>query len=95
MGNVKQIETCIAQTKVANESTATYIMIGIVLKNFAHVNASLGSFAYCRGAQLQWVETNQSNFRIFPMDICLSPPRGTTLTAFPDVRMSNTDVAGC
>ncbi len=21
-------------------------------------------------AELQWVETNQSNFRIYPMDIC-------------------------
>jgi hypothetical protein len=32
------------------------------------------------------VETNQSNFRIFPMDICLSPPHGTKLTAFADVK---------
>ncbi len=27
------------------------------------------------------VETNPSNFRIFPMDICLSLPHGTTLKA--------------
>ncbi len=30
---------------------------------------------------LQWVETNQSNFRIYPTDIRLSLPHGTTLTA--------------
>ena len=46
-------------------------------------------------AERQWVETNQSNFRIFPTDIRLSPPHGTTLTAFADVWMSNTDVVGC
>jgi hypothetical protein len=33
------------------------------------------------GGGLQWVETNQSNFRIYPMDICLSPPHGTMPTA--------------
>ncbi len=40
----------------------------------------------------QWVETNQSNFRIYPMDIHLSPPHGTTLTAYADV---GTDVGRC
>jgi hypothetical protein len=39
---------------------------------------------------LKWVETNQSNFRIYPMDIHLLPFHGTTLAA--DVR---TDVGGC
>jgi hypothetical protein len=35
------------------------------------------------------VETNKSDFRIYPTDICLSPPHGTTLTAiqmFADVQ---------
>ncbi len=41
---------------------------------------------------MQWVETNQSNFRIYPTDICLLMPHGTTLTAYADVR---TDVGGC
>jgi hypothetical protein len=40
----------------------------------------------------QWVETNQSNFRIYPMDIHLSLPHGTTLTAYADV---GTDVGRC
>jgi hypothetical protein len=40
----------------------------------------------------QWVETNQSNFHIYPTDIHLSPPHGTMLTAYVDVR---TDVGGC
>jgi hypothetical protein len=35
--------------------------------------------------QGQWVKTNQSNFRIYPMDIRLSPPHGTILTACADV----------
>jgi hypothetical protein len=35
---------------------------------------------------LQWVETNQSNFRIYPTDIHFSPPHGTTLMAFADVK---------
>jgi hypothetical protein len=35
---------------------------------------------------LQWMETNQSNFRIYPMDIRLLPPNGTMLTAFADVK---------
>jgi len=39
-----------------------------------------------------WVETNQSNFRIYPTDIHLLPPHGTTLTAYADVR---TDVGRC
>jgi len=36
------------------------------------------------------VETNQSNFRIYPTDIRLLPPHGTTLTTiqmFEDVRL--------
>ncbi len=41
---------------------------------------------------LQWVETNQSNFRIYPADIRLLPPHGTMLTAYADVR---TDVGRC
>jgi len=40
----------------------------------------------------QWVETNQSNFRIYPMDIRLSLHHGTTLMAYADVR---TDVDRC
>ncbi len=40
----------------------------------------------------QWVETNQSNFRIYPTDIRLSPHHGSTLTA---IQMLNTDVCGC
>jgi hypothetical protein len=35
---------------------------------------------------LQWVETNQSNFRIFPADICFLLPHGTMLMAFADVK---------
>ncbi len=34
----------------------------------------------------QWVETNQSNFRIYLTDIRLSLPRGTMLMAYVDVR---------
>ncbi len=40
----------------------------------------------------QWLETNQSNFRIYPTDICLSSPHGTTLTAYEEVRA---DVGRC
>jgi hypothetical protein len=36
---------------------------------------------------VQWVETNQSNFRIYPSDIRLLPPHGTVLTAYADVHM--------
>jgi len=32
-------------------------------------------------SQFQWVETNQSNFCIYPTDICLLQPHGTTLKA--------------
>jgi len=32
-------------------------------------------------ATWQWVETNQSNFRIYLTDIHLSPPHGTILMA--------------
>jgi hypothetical protein len=39
-----------------------------------------------------WVETNQSNFCIYPPDIRLSLPHGTVLTA---IQMLNTDVCGC
>jgi hypothetical protein len=41
---------------------------------------------------LQWVENNPTNIRIFPTNIQIFLPRGTTLTAFADV---GTDVAGC
>jgi hypothetical protein len=40
----------------------------------------------------QWVETNQSNFRIYPTDIHLLPPHGTTLMAYEDVL---TDIGRC
>jgi hypothetical protein len=30
----------------------------------------------------QWVETNQSNFCIYPTDIRLLPPHGTMLTTY-------------
>jgi len=40
----------------------------------------------------KWVETNQCNFRIYPTDICLSPPHGTKLTVYADVR---SDVGRC
>ncbi len=36
--------------------------------------------------EMQWWETNQSNFRIYPTNIHLLPPHGTTLTAFADVK---------
>jgi hypothetical protein len=52
-------------------------------------------YAECCGEvhfHLQWVETNISDFCIYPMDICLSPPHGTTLMAYVDVR---TDVGRC
>jgi len=39
--------------------------------------------------ELGWKETNLPNIRIFPTDICLLPPDGTTLT---DVRTENMDV---
>ncbi len=45
---------------------------------------------------LQWVETNRSNFRIYPTDIRLSLPRGTTLKALIQMlRMLNMDVCRC
>jgi len=44
------------------------------------------------GGVYQWMETNQSNFRIYPTDVHLLLPHGTTLTA---IRMLNTDVCGC
>ncbi len=42
--------------------------------------------------EYQWVETNLSNFCIYPTYICLLPPHGTMLMA---IWMLNTDVCRC
>jgi hypothetical protein len=44
------------------------------------------------GQTVPWVETNQSKFCIYPRDIHLLLPYGTTLMAYADVHM---DVGGC
>ncbi len=49
-----------------------------------------GMKSSCHNAKC--VETNQSNFRIYPTDIHLLPPHGTTLMAYADVC---TDVGRC
>ncbi len=53
------------------------------LKSACPSSLMKGKMSLC----LQWVETNQSNFCIYPTDIRLSPPHGTTLMAYADVRM--------
>ncbi len=55
------------------------------------------SWKQCKGIDanpiiMQWVETNQSNFRIYSTDIRLSLPHGTMLMA---IQMLNTDVCRC
>ncbi len=50
----------------------------------------------CLQILYQWVETNQSNFRIYPTDTRLSLPNGTMLNVLIRMLgMLNTDVCGC
>jgi hypothetical protein len=59
------------------------LILDIMCRKRVQIHSGIGKNKVA--VKSKWVETNQSNFRIYPMDIRLSLPHGTMLTAYADV----------